>query len=163
MRTMVADTKVSHGEGRFTSSKKIQRVGNFIVGVAGDYGPALTYLKIFEKAARSLDGKIPPKLPAYEGEFEMLILSARGLWLSSQDGSTIEVEEDFYFVGTGGSFAGAALRCQELTLQPCNLEVAMEVACEFDDNSALPMVTLSLPPPGTKPAAKKARPVRHLA
>lgn len=144
--TMVADSRIAHGDGKFTSRKKIQRVGKYLAGVAGDYGPALTYLKTFANAAREMDGKSTPQLPPFEQEFELMVLSESGLWLYSSDGSTIEIEDDYYHIGTGGSFAGAALMTQELMLQPCNLEMAMEVACEFDPNSALPLVSLSLTP-----------------
>lgn len=144
--SMVADTRVSHGDGKFTSRKKIQKVGKYLAGVAGDYGPALTYLKVFASAARDMDGKSTPMLPAYEGEFELMVLSEYGLWLYTNDGSTIEIEEDFYAIGTGGNYAGACLRTQELLLQPCNVAMAAEIACEFDTNSGLPLIELRLSP-----------------
>lgn len=144
--SMVADTRVSHGDGKFTSRKKIQKVGKYLAGVAGDYGPALTYLKVFASAARDMDGKSTPMLPAYEGEFELMVLSEYGLWLYTNDGSTIEIEEDFYCIGTGGNFAGSSLRTQEMLMQPCDVAMAAEIACEFDTNSGLPLVELALTP-----------------
>lgn len=143
-RTMVADSRIVHGDVKFTSRKKIQKVGNYLAGVAGDYGPALTYLKTFEEAALQLDGRSIPRLEPFEQEFELMVLSRHGLWLYSSDGSAMEVEDDYYFIGSGGGFAGAALMTQELLLQSCNLEMALEVACEFDPNSALPLVSLTL-------------------
>jgi ATP-dependent protease HslVU (ClpYQ) peptidase subunit len=142
--TMVADSRISHGDGKFTSRKKIQKVGKFLAGVAGDYAPALTYLKNFANTAREMDGKTVPSLPAFEGEFELLVLSEFGLWIYGEDGTPIEVEEEIYAIGTGSGFANACLRTQELMLQPCNLAMALEVACEYDPGSSLPMVELTL-------------------
>jgi ATP-dependent protease HslVU (ClpYQ) peptidase subunit len=153
--TMVADTRVSHGDGRFTSRKKIQKVGKYIAGVAGDYGPALTYLKTFANIAREMDGKTPPALPSSEGEFELLVLSEFGLWLYSSDGSAIEVEEDIYCIGTGGNFAGVCLRTQALLSQPTDLKMALGIACEYDESSSLPGVELTLKPSKRGRAAVK--------
>ncbi len=142
--TMVADSRISHGDGKFKSSKKILKVGKYLAGCAGDYAPALTYLKTFANTAREMDGKTTPNLPAFEQEFELLVLSEFGLWIYGQDGTPIEVEEDFYSIGTGAGFAEASLRTQEMLLVPWNLPMALEIACDQDPNSALPMVELSL-------------------
>lgn len=142
--TMVADSRISHGEGNFTSRKKIQKVGRYLAGVAGDYAPALTYLKNFASCVRQMDGKSIPCLPAFVGEFELMVLSEFGLWIYGEDGTPIEVEEDIYAIGTGAGFAGACLRTQELLMQPCDLAMAVDVACALDPHCALPMVELNL-------------------
>jgi ATP-dependent protease HslVU (ClpYQ) peptidase subunit len=152
--TMVADSRISHGEGNFTSSKKIQKVGRYLAGVAGDYAPALTYLKNFAACVRQMDGKTIPKLPAFGAEFELMVLSAYGLWIYGEDGTPIEVEEEIYAIGSGAGFAGASLRTQELMLQPCSLAMAVDVACAYDPASALPMVELTL----TRAPARRRRP-----
>lgn len=91
--TMVADSRISHGDSKFTSSKKIQKVGRYLAGVAGDYAPALSYLKEFAASTLGMDGKAIPKMPAFGGEFELMILSEFGLWIYGDDGTPIEVEE----------------------------------------------------------------------
>lgn len=144
--TMVADSRISHGDSKFTSSKKIQRVGRYLAGVAGDYAPALSYLKEFAVATLGMDGKAIPKMPAFGGEFELIILSEFGLWIYGDDGTPIEVEEQIYSVGTGAGFVGACLRTQELTGHGLDLAMALEIACELDSNSALPMVEIKLAP-----------------
>lgn len=146
LQMMVADSRISHGDGKFTSRKKVAKVGKYLAGVAGAYAPALTYLRKFSNAAREMDGKTVPQLDPIEGEFELMVLSEHGLWIYGEDGSSIEVEEDFYAIGSGSSWASACLRTQELTFTEYNLEMAMDVACEFDNDSGLPQVEISLKP-----------------
>lgn len=148
---MVADTRISHGEVKFKSTKKVQRVGPFVVGVAGDYGRALTYLKVLAKAVRNLDGTSVPKLVAAEGEgeLEMVVMSPHGLWYMGEDGTPIEIEEQFYCTGSGGSWATSSMRTQQLLIKAgllpqFDLGLAMCVACEFDNDSGLPMVEVRL-------------------
>lgn len=141
---MVADSNVAHADVTFTSTKKIQKVGKYLAGVAGTYAPALTYLKTFAEKARRMDGKTVPQLGPIEGDFELLVLSEHGLWLYGEDGTPLEVEDEFYCVGTGAATASACLRTQELLLAAYNLPMALDVACEFDTNSRLPMVQLTL-------------------
>lgn len=142
---MASDSRVSHGEGRFTSRKKVQKVGKFLAGVSGDYTPALAYLKLFTEAARSADPSHPPSLPAYEGEFELLVLSKEGLWIYGEDGTPVEIEDaECYAIGSGGAHALGALAAQHRILGTYDLEMAMEIACEQDTGSALPMVSITL-------------------
>mgnify|MGYP000093584558 CR=1 FL=1 len=143
--TMMADSRISHGDATFRSTKKIQRVGNFLVGLAGEYGPALNFLRQFALAARGLDGKTPPTMPTVTDDFEMIALSSSGLWLYSSGGEPLEIEEDYYAVGTGGIYARTALRVQEMCGMPHDIHMALNVACEFDPGSALPLVELALP------------------
>ena len=143
--TMVSDSRVSHGGGRFMSRKKVQKSGRFLAGVSGDYTQAMAYLKLFIEAARSADPSNPPSLPAYEDEFELMVMSRDGLWIYGTDGTPVEIEEaDFYAIGSGGDFATGALAAQERLLSAYDLEMAMEIACEQDTGSALPMVSITL-------------------
>lgn len=142
--TMVSDSCISHGVVRFRSMKKVKKAGPFLAGVAGDFGPALAYLTRFSSAVRGYRSDAPPTLPAYEGDFELLVLGRAGMWLYGQDGTPIEVEEDVYAIGSGGAHAMGALYMQERMLMAYDLEAAMEVACELDPASQLPLVSLSL-------------------
>jgi len=143
--SMTADSKVSHGESKFKTTKKIQRAGKFLVGVAGCYFPALACMRAFVAASKGMSGEVAPPLPTSTEDFELLALSRHGLWLYSSGGAPMEVEgEDVYAIGTGGVYAMVSLRTQELLLVPCSLTAAVEVACEYDDNSGLPVVELAL-------------------
>lgn len=144
LKAMIADTNVSHGELKFRSTKKIQRIGKYIVGVAGDYSHALRYVHAFAAAAKESDGRSAPVLGAMDGDFEFLVLSEHGLWIYGDDGTPIAVEDEFFAIGTGAAWASACLRTQELTCTAYDLQMAMEVACEFDSDSGLPAVTLTL-------------------
>lgn len=145
---MAADKKITHGDGSFPSSKKVQRAGKFLVGVAGEYARALQYMEVFKRKARRLDGKTVPKLPPAEGEgdLELVVMSEHGIWLYFDDGVPLEVEEvDYYTTGSGGKWAGVSLDTQkEMKAPVLDLSVAMSIACKNDENSSLPMVVLYL-------------------
>jgi ATP-dependent protease HslVU (ClpYQ) peptidase subunit len=153
--TMVADSRISHGTGRFTSSRKIAPAGSFLAGISGDYAPALAYLKKFTVKAKGCDGKLAPTMPAYEGEFELMVMSVHGLWIYGEDGTPIEIEENAYAIGSGGGYANACLATQERLFAAYDLGMALEVACELDHNSALPMVELTL---GTRTGSRSSAP-----
>lgn len=142
--TMVADSRVSHGYSKFRSRKKISKLGRFLAGVAGDYAPALAYLSEFEAAVKGKRSGAAPTMPAHTGEFELMVLSREGLWIYGEDGTPIEVEEDIYVIGTGGTYAHASLLTQERLGQPHDLRMAVEVACDIDGDSGLPLVELTL-------------------
>lgn len=148
---MAADTRISHGDGKFKSTKKLQRVGAYLVGVSGDYSRALAYLKVVSRALKPLDGTSVPKLQAAEGEgdLEILVMSAHGLWYVGADGMPIEIEQEHYATGSGSSWASSSMRTQQLlistgVMQQYDLGLAMCVACEFDKDSDFPMVEVSL-------------------
>jgi ATP-dependent protease HslVU (ClpYQ) peptidase subunit len=144
LKTMIADSNISHGEVKFKSTKKVQRIGKYLVGVAGDYSHALRYAQAFAEKAKEMDGKAVPLLEKMDGEFELMVLSEHGLWLYGDDGTPLEIEDEFYVIGTGTAWATSCLRTQELLCAAYNLEMAMEVACEFDNDSRLPAVTYTL-------------------
>lgn len=142
---MVSDSRVGHKEGQFTSTKKVQRVGNYLVGVAGDYDDALIFVRRLARRLRGRDGSTVPEMSAGTGEFEVVVMSRQGLWLYGQQGAPIEVEaEDYYAIGSGASRALASLRTQELLLHPADLELAVTVACEYDTSSGPPLVVVKL-------------------
>lgn len=145
MGVMMSDSRVGHGDGKFLSSKKVQRTGHYLVGASGDYAEALAYMRVFKAKVRGRDGRSVPILPVAGGEFELLVLSRHGLWLYGADGTPIEVEkEDVYAIGSGGKCALTSLRTQELLMVPASLQLAVEIACEYDDGSGLPVVSVAL-------------------
>lgn len=145
LKTMIADSNVSHGDVTFKSTRKIQKVGKFLVGVAGDYSHALRYVsEVVAPAVRGKDGRGLPPMNKMDGEFEVMLLSEHGLWILGDDGTPLPVEDEYYVIGTGTLPAAACLRTQELTMTSYNLQMAMDVACEFDNDSRLPAVVLTL-------------------
>lgn len=142
--SMVADSRISHGDGKFTSRKKIAKSGMYVAGVAGEYSSALTYLKKFLGAVKDGDGHSVPAMPVMKGAFELLVLSEFGLWIYGDDGSPIEVEEKFYAIGTGAVAATACMRTQEEMVGAYDLHLAMRIACDLDQGSGMPMVELGL-------------------
>lgn len=142
--SIVADSRISHGDGKFTSRKKIARVGLYLTGLAGDFSAALSYLKKFQAAAKGGDGRSVPTLPAMKGAIELMVLSEHGLWLYGADGTPIEIEDPFYVIGTGAPTATASLRTQQSMVGAYDLPLAMRIACELDSQSGLPMVELKL-------------------
>lgn len=143
---MVADSKVTHRDSKFVSTGKVRRVGSYLVGVAGDYDPALAFVHRLARRLRGRDGTTVPELrAARSGDFEVIVLSRHGLWLYAKEGIPIEVEEeDFYAIGLGAACALASLRTQELLMVPPSLVMAAEVACEHDNDSGLPVVEVKL-------------------
>lgn len=141
---IIADTNVSHGEVNFKNRRKIRRAGKYLLGVAGDFSHALRYASDFVEKARGMDGRTVPTLDAMDGVFELLVLSEHGMWLYGDDGTPIEVEEEWYAIGTGAVAAGASLMTQERTCTAYDLQMALEIACENDSGSRLPGVTLAL-------------------
>lgn len=141
---MVADSRIAHGEGSFTSRKKVKKVGKYLAGVAGDFSFAKSYLDTFAEAAKTMDGRTTPRLAPFDQEFELMVMSEFGLWIYGDDGTSIEVEEEFYVIGSGAPWASACLRTQELTYTAYNPAMALDVACEFSADSGLPMVEISL-------------------
>lgn len=144
LKTMVADSNVSHGEVNFKSTRKISKIGKYVVGVAGDYSHALRYIESFAAKARTMDGKSVPHLERMDGEFDVLVMSEHGMWIYGDDGTPIPVEDEWYVIGSGGGWAASSLRTQELTCTPYNLQMALEVACEYDTDSRLPAVEITL-------------------
>lgn len=144
LRAMIADTNVGYGDVRFKNRKKIQRAGKYITGVAGDFSHALRYAQAFMERAQEMDGKTVPLLEKMDAEFDLMVLSEHGLWIYGADGTPMEVEEEFYAIGTGSAAANACLRTQELTCTAYDLQMAMEVACDNDNDSRLPAVELTL-------------------
>lgn len=144
LKTMIADSNVSHGEVSFKSTRKIKKVGRYIVGVAGDYSHALRYIEAFAEKVKTLDGRTVPHLEKMDGEFDVLVLTEYGMWIYGDDGTPLPVEDEWYVIGSGGGWAAASMRTQERTCTAYDMALAMEVACEFDSDSRLPAVQLTL-------------------
>lgn len=120
---MVADSMVSDGDVK-TRMTKISRHGDLLVGVAGEVPDIEAWLKWFRGGQRGAG----PKLT----NFTALVLGPEGLrhWHCTQE---MPVECGYHAVGSGAKAALALLiaghTCQE----------AVEIACEVDASSSLPV------------------------
>jgi ATP-dependent protease HslVU (ClpYQ) peptidase subunit len=117
---MAADRRVSGGGIRY-KTKKIRRFGDVLVGAAGDTRSVVLFFQWFEQREQNS----PPKL-AKDAEMEALILTPSGLFTCEGDCAIVQVEDEFYAVGSG---AGPALGAMHMG---ASLKVAIDIASRVD-------------------------------
>lgn len=125
---MVADTMVSDGVLR-TRMRKITRVGDALVGVAGEVSEIQAWLKWYQAGQRGAKPKVTT--------FSALVLTKKGL-TQHIGTSEMEVEQGFLAIGSG------CMAAQALLVAGHTVEEAVTVACEVDPNSSLPIHVESL-------------------
>lgn len=135
---MVADSKVTVGQGTSYRATKIVRVKRMIVGACGHGGDCSRFLDWAQR-----DFKAPaPKWkcePDDEESVFALILKPDGLYAFVQtDPEPEKMNEEFFAIGSGGKAARAAM------LMGADPVKAVEIACTVDDNSGLPLQILHL-------------------
>lgn len=132
LRMMAAESNelVGEPERRSRSTPKLYRARDYIVGCCGDSDQ----IDRFEQWLKRRDGKRP------RGNYEALLLYRDGR-ITHFYGSARETEisEDYYAIGTGESFAVAALDALELMGLPLDPRIAVQVACRRDPGSAEPI------------------------
>ncbi len=117
---MVSDSKCSAG-GTWYPITKIYRVGDDLVGLAGDVKEWQAWLKWYRA-----DKKGPrPKLD----DFSALVLRPDGLYEACSNGLELKVERGFHAVGSGGNAAAAVM------LAGHSAEEAVRIACLIDNGS----------------------------
>jgi ATP-dependent protease HslVU (ClpYQ) peptidase subunit len=114
---MAADRRVVHGELRYTS-RKIERIGDALVGVAGDATGANKFLRWF-RAGADIDSL--PKFGKDE-DIEVLVLSSAGLFRFDASCFPDLIDDPFYAVGAGAQAALAAMHVY------ADVEWAIEIA-----------------------------------
>jgi hypothetical protein len=143
-RSMVADSRIMHGDVSFSTGEKAFKVGKFLVGVSGEFDAGLEFVATFRKAVTARTTKAP-SIPGIGGSFDALVLSPLGMWLYSDSGVPIPIQQDVYAIGTGGSAALAVAKYQEMLGSPADIESAARCAIEVNpSNSGLPLTILSL-------------------
>jgi ATP-dependent protease HslVU (ClpYQ) peptidase subunit len=135
---MVADSKVTVGQGTSYRAMKIVRVRKMIVGACGHGGDCSRFLDWAQR-----DFKAPaPKWKCDPDDDESvlaLILKSDGLYAYTQtDPEPEKMNEDFFAIGSGGKAARAAM------LMGADPVKAVELSCQVDDNSGLPLQILYL-------------------
>lgn len=120
---MAADTAVSDGDVR-SRMRKIERIGDALVGVAGSVHEVEKLLKWLRRGRR---GFAPKTTEAYA-----LVLTKDGLTYM-HGGDEMPVHGDYYAIGTGGKAAMAVMYLGH------DCETAVRAACEVDAGSCLPL------------------------
>ena len=133
-RCMAADRKITDDSGR-SSERKIVRVGDAIIGLAGDTAAcekALKFLVALGDCAEDEDPTVPTF--AKDEDLAILILAPNGLYVIRGTGLQIEeLADPFYAVGSGSK---AALAGMVLGMEPWD---AVDLACQVDCYSDLPI------------------------
>jgi ATP-dependent protease HslVU (ClpYQ) peptidase subunit len=118
---MVCDSKCTAGDNTWYPMTKVHRVGQELVGIAGNVKEGLAWLKWYQSGKKGTR----PKLES----FNALILRADGLYEACSDGLEMLVERGFHGVGSGGPCAVAAF------MAGADAERAVKIACEVDNGS----------------------------
>lgn len=125
---MVSDSKTSDGDVKW-SSQKIERIGDTLIGCAGDCVDIEKFIKWRRGKGRK------PKLT---NEFSGLQLDAEGVWLWDKKLEPFPAGREYHAIGTGAKAALAAFSLGAAAIK------AVEVACEIDDGSEGPIQMLKL-------------------
>lgn len=129
---MAADQRVTDGNRRFRG-KKIRRIGDAVVGCAGDSASIAKFMRWLEDGAQD----DPPKF-AKDAELEAIVLTPAGIFAYGSDCIAEEVLDPFYAVGTG---AEAALGAMHMGADP---QRAVEVAALVDNSTGGPIDVIAL-------------------
>ena len=140
---MASDSRGTIFDSYLFNSVKIQRVKGMVVGGAGD-GENVNLL--IEWARSGFKGASKPtfrKKVADEKDDDpegiLLILKEDGIYLlTNSDSEPEKITGDFYAVGSGHQAAMTALKLKQTP------EQAIELACDVDKESGLPVQVLSL-------------------
>jgi hypothetical protein len=127
---MVSDSQVSDGDQKW-SAQKIERVGRAIVGCAGDCASIERFMRWRRAGMRG--GK--PKLG---DDFCALEINEDGLWLWDRKLERFPPGRSFHAIGSGAKAATVAI------MLGCDAKRAVELACEVDDGSSLPLQVLTV-------------------
>lgn len=137
---MAADSKMNVGKGEFSyPADKIIRVGDMIVGAAGDGGDAYRFR---EWAKTNFSETMRPKWsekPDSDGAIVGIILKPSGIHIMLQgDPSPELVNADYFAIGSGGSAARVAMKLGKTPAE------AVALAAEVDENTGPPVTCLAL-------------------
>ncbi len=130
---MAADSKCTNGNQSF-KTRKLYRIGDAIVGAAGNDGGINKFLEWIRAGDPDLE---TPKF-AKDDELEALVLTPAGLFSYGTSCAPDEVLDEFYAIGSGGNAALAAMHLG------CSPSAAVEVACKVDNGSGLPVQAFAL-------------------
>lgn len=145
LREIAGDSRVVCGSVFYTA-KKVFRIGNALVGVAGDAGLTTKFLAWFRK-------ECPPDEIGMtlddDHTFSALVLRDSGLYVFNDCTEPDHIDSRFFAIGVGADIAMTAMT---LGKSP---EEAVKLACRIDPmHCGLPVRSLSLRPTPSKPKRK---------
>lgn len=124
---IAADSAVGDQES-FYLVEKLRRGKNGIYGACGEF---LKILSAYDFMAQK---------SGWSDDLDVQILELRpdGIWVYESSPVPIKIKNDYWAIGSGGSYALAAMR---LGLSPVE---AVAIACEFDASSRPPIDSMRL-------------------
>lgn len=102
LECMASDTQVTDSNGAIHHTPKVFVVGGWLVGVAGDSGPAMKYVKWREEGCKGR----PPSMK----KIEVLLLSKDGIFTHYYKCGIEKIIGDYHAIGTGGDIAKESMR-----------------------------------------------------
>jgi 20S proteasome alpha/beta subunit len=115
--------------------EKLFRVGNDIVGTAGDDTPGMVFLDWYTHKDKR---KPPSRLVDGEADFCCLVLSKNGLFWYDKWCRPNKVLDEFYAIGSGGAYAMGAMG------MGATAEEAVRQAARWDCYTGGDIVTMAL-------------------
>lgn len=133
---MVADSKLTISfpgakrEDIQARTPKIKQIGRIMVGASGE-SPWTEQILRWAKTKRTRPLNFPK-----EAKVEGIILSDMQIWHIDECGEAIELDQDFFAIGSGAHAALGALLAGASPIE------AVEIACKVDPHSDLPIQVL---------------------
>ena len=142
---MAADTQETLGDGLARRCNKLYRVGKDIIATAGDSYLGMKFVEWWKEG----DWDDPPDLTSVdvEEDFECLIWTEGKLWSVNRFFTMVEVnleDHPYYAIGSGSDVALGALATG------ASAKRAVEIACEYNVYTGLPVQTMTCPEPKEK-------------
>lgn len=130
-RTMAADTQCSAGARKFRTHK-VRRLKDG--GLVGSCGSLSDILKVHRWAESGFSAKDRPDFGDNEAEFESLVVRGDGAtFILDENLELMQFEDDFLAIGSGGTYATAAMACGKSVVE------AVELAARFDPGTGGPV------------------------
>jgi hypothetical protein len=132
-KIVVSDSKCIFADLSFKTPKVKMARNGALVSAAGDSRFTEIFLKKYPRLP-----VVPAGTP--EAEFQGLALTAKGIVCYDDKFNPLEVDEDYYAIGTGAMAVMAVIEAALAEGHVPNPMLAVEVACKIDHNSGLPVV-----------------------
>ena len=132
MTTIVCDMKCMAGDslmndaGLAATTKKVFRVGNSLIGIAGSIAEGLEFVDWYKDRRK--------KKPQLTEAFQALVLTPDGIEAWEDNLIPIPIESFYYAIGSGRDYAMTSMYYGKSVLD------AAMVACEFDVSSNTPVI-----------------------
>jgi len=130
-KTFVSDTRMVAEYYTDGNCRKIFEIGNFIVGIAGEYAQCLLFIEEFKNCGTDLSKSFP--MDHISGMTSMIYnKSNKKLYRYEGSGLPMLIKPP-YAIGSGSSFAMGAMK------YGASAEEAVKIAIKLDISSGLPL------------------------